>query len=60
MDSPLPESTAVGKTGKATAQANTQLELPVFDPKNLPEWADKFPQFVLLTGQVHVDVHTKC
>ena len=26
-----------GKTGRAIAQANIQLELPEFDPKNLPE-----------------------
>ena len=49
-----------GKTGRPIAQANIQLELPEFDPKNLPEWAEEFPEFLLLTGQSHVDVATKC
>ena len=29
-----------GKSGRPIAQANIQLELPEFDPKNLPEWAE--------------------
>ena len=37
-----------------------QLELPEFDPKILPEWAEEFAEFLLLTGQSHVDVATKC
>ena len=41
------------------AGANIQLELPEFDPKNLPEWADELAEFLLLTGQSHVDVATK-
>ena len=49
-----------GKSGRPIAQANIQLELPVFDPKNLPEWVDEFAEFLLLTGQSHVDVATKC
>ena len=49
-----------GKTGRLIAQANIQLELPEFDPKNLPEWAEEFAEFLLLTGQSHVDVATKC
>ena len=49
-----------GKTGRSIAQANIQLELPEFDPKNLPEWAEEFAEFLLLTGQSHVDVATKC
>ena len=49
-----------GKSGKLIAQANIQLELPEFDPKKLPEWADEFAEFLLLTGQSHVDVATKC
>ena len=28
--------------------------------KNLPEWADEFSKFLLLTGQQHADVRTKC
>ena len=48
------------KTGRPSAQANIQLELPEFDPKNLPEWAEEFAEFLLLTGQSDVDVATKC
>ena len=40
--------------------ANLQIELPVFDPKNLPEWAEEFSEFLLLTGQQHADFWTKC
>ena len=29
-----------GKTGRPIAQANIQMELPDFDPKNLPELAE--------------------
>ena len=49
-----------GKTGRPIAQENIQLELPEFDPKNLPKWAEEFAEFLLLTGQSHVDVATKC
>ena len=49
-----------GKSGRPIAQANIQLELPEFDPKNLPEWAEEFAEFLLLTGQSHVEVATKC
>ena len=38
-----------GKTGRPIAEANIQLELPEFDPKNLPEWAEEFAEFLLLT-----------
>ena len=31
-----------------------------FDPKNLPDQAEEFAEFLLLTGQSHVDVATKC
>ena len=48
-----------GKSGRPIAQANVQLELPEFDPKNLPEWADEFAEVLLVTGQSHVDVATK-
>ena len=48
-----------GKMGRPIAQANIQLELPEFDPENLPEWAEEFAEFLLLTGQSHVDVATK-
>ena len=49
-----------GKSGKPIAQANIELELPEFDPKSLPEWAEEFAEFRLLTGQSPVDVATKC
>ena len=49
-----------GKSGRPIAQANIQLELPEFDPKNLPEWAEEVSEFLLLTGQSHVDVATQC
>ena len=49
-----------GKMGRPIAQENIQLELPEFDPKNLPEWAEEFAEFLFLTGQSHVDVATKC
>ena len=49
-----------GKIGRPIAQANIQLVLPELDPKNLPEWAEEFAEFLLLTGQSHVDVATRC
>ena len=49
-----------GKSGRPIAQANIQLEFPEFNPKKLPEWAEEFAEFLLLTGQSHVDVATKC
>ena len=48
-----------GKSGRPIAQANIQLELPEFDPKNLPKWAEEFAEFRLMTGKSHVDVATK-
>ena len=35
------------------------MELTQFDPKNLPEWAEAFAGFLLLSGQSNVDVATK-
>ena len=60
--SPSPSGLAPGggKMGRPIAQANIQLELPEFDPKNLPKWAEEFAESLLLTGQSHVDVATKC
>ena len=49
-----------GKIGRPIAQANIQLELPEFDPRNLPEWAEEFAGFLLLAGQFHVNVASKC
>ena len=49
-----------GKMGRRIARGNIQIELPEFDPKNLPEWAENFTEFLLLTGQSHVDGATKC
>ena len=48
-----------GKSGRPIAQAKIQLEFPEFDPKNLPEWAEEFAEFLVLTGQSHVNVATK-
>ena len=48
-----------GKIGRRIAQANIQLELPEFDPKKMPERAEEFAEYLLLTGQSHVDVATK-
>ena len=45
---------------KPIAQASIQLELLEYDPKILPEWAEEFAEFLLLTGQSHVDLATKC
>ena len=47
-----------GRGAKAIATPNPQIELPEFDPKNLPEWAEEFLDFLLLTGQQHADVRT--
>ena len=62
-DLPSPPSSltpGAGKNGKSIAEANIQLELPEFGPKNLPEWGEEFADFLLLTGQSHVYAATKC
>ena len=51
---------APGRGTKAIATANLQIELPGFDRKKLPEWAQEFSEFLLLTGQQHADVRAKC
>ena len=59
---PLPPSglTPVGgKSGRPIAQANIELELLELDPKIVPEWAEEFAEFLLLTRQSHADVATK-
>ena len=56
---PLGLTPGGAKSGRPIARANIQLELPEFDPKNLPKWAEEFAEFLLLTGQSHVDVATK-
>ena len=56
--SPSGLTPGAGKMGRPIAQANIQLEVPEFDPKNLPKWADDFAEFLLLTGQCHEDVAT--
>ena len=60
--SPPPSGLTPGgdQIGRPIAKANIQLELPEFNPKNLPEWAEESAEFPLLTGQSHVDVATKC
>ena len=61
-----PPSGGAGDTGvpgrgtKGVATAHLQIELSEFNPKNLPEWAEGFSEFFLLTGQQHADVRTKC
>ena len=35
------------------------MELPEFNLKALPKWAEEFSEFLLLTGQQHADVRTK-
>ena len=50
----------VRKSGRPVAQPNIELELSECDPKHLPKWAEEFAEFLLLTGQSHVDVATKC
>ena len=63
---PSPLSAGTGDTGvpdrrtNAIAMAILQIEVPEFDAKNLPDWAEEFSQFLLLTGQQHADVRTKC
>ena len=62
-DVPPPPSgltTGGGKSGRPIAQANIGLELPEFDTKNLPERAEEFAEFLLLTGESHVDVAPRC
>ena len=49
-----------GRGTKGIGTANLQIELPEFDPQNLPEWAEEFLEFLLLTGQQHAYVRTKC
>ena len=58
---PLPSGLAPGggKNGRPIAQAIIHVELPEFDPKKMPEWADEFAECLLLTGRSHVDVATK-
>ena len=48
-----------GRGTKSMPMANLQIKPPEFDPENLPEWAQEFSEFLLLTGQQHADVCTK-
>ena len=48
-----------GRKRKAIATANLHIELNEFHPKNLPEWAEEFSEFLLLTSQQHADARTK-
>ena len=63
---PSPPSGGAGDLGvpsrrtKAIAMANLQIGLPKFDPKNLPQWAEEFSECLLLRGQRHANVRTKC
>ena len=62
---PSPPSGRTGGTNvpcrgmKAIAMANLQTELPDFNPQKLPNWAEEYPEFLLLTCQWHPDVKTK-
>ena len=49
-----------GRGTKAIATTNLQIEFPEFDPTNVPEWAEGVSEFLLLTGQQHVEVRTNC
>ena len=49
-----------GRGTKAIATANLQIELPAFDHKSLPDWADEFSELLPLTAQQHAHVRTKC
>ena len=53
------DGTGADRGTKAIATANLQIELPEYDHKNLPGWAEEFSEFLLLTGQQHTDVKTK-
>ena len=44
----------LGRGMKAIATANLQIKVPEFHPKNLPQWAEEFSEFLLLTGQQHL------
>ena len=63
---PSPLSGGTGDTGvpgrgtKAIATVNPQIQLPDFDPKTLPEWAEELSELLLPAGQQHADVRTKC
>ena len=47
-----------GTTGIATAKL--QIQLPEVDLENLPEWAEKAVELILLNGLQRADVKTKC
>ena len=63
---PSPPSGGKGDTGvprrgmKGIATATFQIELSKFHPKNFPQRAEEFSEFLLLTGQQHADVRTRC
>ena len=54
------DSGVPGRGTKAIPTANLHIELPEFDPKNLPGWAEEISEFLLLTGRQHADFRTKC
>ena len=41
-----------GKSGKPNAQANIQLQLPEFNPKNCPNWQRNLPSFFCLPANL--------
>ena len=60
--SPSPSGLTPGgeKMGRPIAQANIQLELPELTRKICANGKKNFAEFLLLTGQSHVDVASKC
>ena len=49
-----------GKSGKPIAQANIHVNCRCSTRRISPNGAEEFAEFLLLTGQSHVDVATKC
>ena len=63
LPTPSVETAGIGGLGtgrKAITTANLRNELPELDPKNLPKWVEGFSEILLLTGQQHPKVKTKC
>ena len=50
----------LGRGMNAIATANHQIDLSEFDSKMLPERAEEFSEFLLLTVSPHADIRTWC
>ena len=63
---PSPPSDGTGGTGglrrgtKAIATTNLQIELPEFDPNNVPKCAEELSEYLLLASQQHADISMNC